>query len=67
MSDIEMFIDKDCGKFIRRFVIDWKDGAKTEIVGRKIVLHGRDGVVYPIGNKCEHRKICRQVLKEEGF
>jgi len=64
---VEMFVDKDCGGFKRRLVILWDDEARTEIIGKKIVLKGRDGKIYPIGNGSEHRRICREVLKNEGY
>jgi len=62
-----MFVDKDCEGFKRRLVILWDDDASTEIIGRKIILKGRDGKTYCVGNKSEHRKICREVLRNEGY
>lgn len=62
-----MFVDKDCGGFKRRIVIQWDDGAKTEIIGKRMVLTGRDGKTYNIGNVSEHRTICRRVLREEEY
>jgi hypothetical protein len=62
-----MFVDKALGGFKRRMIINWEDGAETELTPRLIILKGIDGKVYKIRKNSEHAKICSGVLTRNGF
>lgn len=54
-------------RFTKEIDIDWGDGATTKITARNGVLHGKDGENYRILPGSEHRKVCDQIIAEQGY
>ena len=66
MPEILVFVDKG-EKFKKRTVINWGDGASTEIDKEKIILHGRDGITRRVRLKEKHCSDCKKLLQSNGY
>lgn len=67
MPTIEACVNKSCEGFSRKLIINWEDGAKTEIEKEEIILHGNDGITRRIPPKEVHAIDCKEILRINGY